>query len=190
MDSGVKPGQALPRTNWTSSPTVRRLCVRSSSSGSSACSGSACPADVRSVAPLLSPAVESGLRARSVCAETAQWLRGDVSGGGVTSLGRPLGARWRRSPSLRPRPGCRPGRSQTLAPWAPRTARGGAGGGRGAMAGVAWRAAGSSASPWRSWLVRFHPKPAASGSFPVQPTTSRRLALSLQSYSGIRNRED
>ena len=79
MDSGVKPGQALPRTNWTSSPTVRRLCVRSSSSGSSACSGSACPADVRSVAPLLSPAVESGLRARSVCAETAEWLRGHVA---------------------------------------------------------------------------------------------------------------
>ena len=86
MDSGVKPGQALPRTNWTSSPTVRRLCVRSSSSGSSACSGSACPADVRSAASLLSPAVESGLRARSVCAETAAWLRGDVSGRGGTSL--------------------------------------------------------------------------------------------------------
>ena len=81
MDSGVKPGQALPRTNWTSSPTVRRLCVRSSSSGSSACSGSACPADVRSAASLLSPAVESGLRARNVCAETAAWLRGVVAAG-------------------------------------------------------------------------------------------------------------
>ena len=141
MDSGVKPGQALPRTNWTSSPTVRRLCVRSSSSGSSACSGSACPADVRSAASLVSPAAESGLRARSVCAETVQWLRGYVGGGGVTSLGPPLGARSRRSPSLRPRPGCRPGRSQTLAPWAPRTARGGAGrGGRRGVGSVASRA--------------------------------------------------
>ena len=158
MGSGVKPGQALPRTNWTSSPTVRRLCVRSSSSVSSACSGSACPADDRSAASLVRPAVDPGLRARSVCAETAEWLRGYVAAGA--------------SPLWAPRSGRGGVEVQAFAlaqdvvqdvhrPWRhghlelPEEGRGGGGGD-----GAAWREARREAGPTMAMprvLVRFHP---------------------------------
>ena len=74
MDSGVKPGQVLSRTNWTSSPTVRRLCVRSSSSASSALPRR----QVCCISGLVSCRIQPVRKGRA--RGTAAWLCGDAGG--------------------------------------------------------------------------------------------------------------